>query len=480
MLQQNINQVLEGIEQGIVSAQEMEQLTKALTAGAGYAGKPSDLTGGGVLQTESLDSTLMSVTYEMSHLKFWPSLHINKANSLYEQYNRLISHGSDLAPYMGEGGAAQEDDSSWIRDGKRIAFFGTRRKVSHQMTLVRTIIGDVVAQYTKEATTSLLGKIERELYWGLAHFCDASGAQNGNLGDFPVNSIDMAGLLQQLLFGDSDLQMKSGDFEGYGENSSIVVDLAGAALTQDDFETIANIVVENFGVPSQVHLEPKVLSTFVKQFYPQFRSAPGLSNQTVGYDVNKVITTAGTLDLKPNLFLRARAVARDVGAPKSPTLGSATISGVAANSNSGLVAGDYIYKATFVNDFGESSPIVSAAVTVAANQKVTFTFANIPNDAKYIKVYRTAANGAAATAKFIGNYKVGLSAYVDNGAKLPGRGEGFILDLRPQVMEFKQLAPLTKINLAIVQAAVEFMLVIYGSLFVYAPRFNGVFRNVGA
>ena len=140
-----VNQILQGIEQGLITPEEVENLNKAITAGYGGAGKPTDLTYGGVIQAESLESTLKSVTFDMKNLKFWPSVNIDKAYNLFEQYNRLIAYGSDSSPYMGEGGAPQEEDSTYIRDGQKIVFFGTRRKVSHQMTLVRTTVGDVVA-----------------------------------------------------------------------------------------------------------------------------------------------------------------------------------------------------------------------------------------------------------------------------------------------------------------------------------------------
>lgn len=474
----HLNQILDGIEQGLVSQAEVESLQKAITAGYGGAGKPTDLTYGGVIQTESLESTLKSVTYDMKNLKFWPAISIDKAYNLFEQYNRLIGYGSDASPYMGEGGAPQEEDSTYVRDGQKIVFFGTRRKVSHQMTLVRTTVGDVVAQQAKEGTMHLLKHIEREMYWGHAHFNSVLGVQSGSPADLPHNSIAMNGLLQQMLKGDSDVQMRSGDFEGFGDFQSIAPDLGGNVITQDDIESLAVVILENFGAPSQLHMEPAALSSFVRQFYPQFRSAPGLSNQTVGYDVNKVTTTAGVVDFKPNLFLRPRAQARATAVnANAPTLGG-TAAGVASSTGGNIPAGVYYYKITGVNDFGEGAPQTTASVTVGAGEIVTIGSMTAPAGTKYYKVYRTAAGGAASTAKFIGNYKVG-QAVVDSGAKEPGLGEAFLLDLNAETMRFKQLSPLSKLNFAIVTTALEFGIVLYGALFLYAPRFNGLWKNVG-
>lgn len=482
--QDAVNQIVSGLEQGIVSPEEVEALNKAITAGYGGAGKPTDLTYGGVLQAESLESTLKSVTFDMKNLKMWPAISVDKAYNLFEQYNRLIGYGSDASPYIGEGGSPQESDSTYIRDGQRIVFFGTRRKVSHQMTLVRTTVGDIVAQQAKEGTTDLLKNVEREMYWGHSHFANvATGLQNGALSDLPANSIAMNGLLQQLVKGDDDAQQKSKDFEGYGEVRSIVKDLDGAVLTQDDLEDLAVIALENFGAPSELHIEPLALSSFIKQFYPQFRSAPGLSGQTVGYDVNKMVTSAGTVDFKPNLFLRPRGRTRSVGIAGAPVLGAAAVvgaAGAAPAGTKGLGAGDYQYKVTFVNDFGESGAIQEAGgVTgVTAGQAVTLTLSNIPAGTKHVKVYRSQAGGAVGTEAFIGNYKPNPTI-VDSGAKEPGLGEAFLLDMSAECMRFKQLAPLSKINFAIVTTALEFAIVLYGALFVYTPRFNCVFKNMG-
>src|ERR1019366_4084300 len=211
-----INQVVQGLDQGLVSAGDIEALNKAISAGCGGAGKPTDLTYGGVLQAESLEATLKSITFDMKNLKFWPAISVDKAYNLFEQYNRLISYGSDSVPYIGEGGAPQEEDSTYVRDGQKIVLFGTRRRVSHQMTLVRVTVGDIVAQQAKEGTMHLLKNIERELYWGHGHFMNQStGLLTGSDADLPSNSIAMSGILKQLLKGDQDVLMFSGDFQGY-------------------------------------------------------------------------------------------------------------------------------------------------------------------------------------------------------------------------------------------------------------------------
>lgn len=480
-MNETVNQLLQGIDQGLVSQQEMEALNKAITAGYGGAGKPTDLVHGGVLQAESLEATLKSVTFDMKNLKFWPSVSVDKAYNLFEQYNRLIAVGSDESPYLGEGGAPLEGDSTYVRDGQKIVFFGTRRKVSHQMTLVRTTVGDIVAQQAKEGTMDLLKKVEREMYWGHAHFMSqATGDMSGSDADLPVNSIAMSGLLKQLIKGDRDALHRSGDFEGYGDAKSIAQDLAGNVMTQDDVEQLAVIALENFGSPHDLHAEPAVISSFVKQFYPQFRSAPGLAGQTVGYDVSKIQTTAGTIDLKPNLFLRPRAGVRAIAVSAQAPAATFTVAGANAGTGGLLEIGTYQLKVTAVNDAGESAPVASAAVTVAAGENIDITIGSIPAGVKHFKVFISAPGGAAGTEKFAGNFaNTGAGVYRLKGAKKAGLGEAFLLDMSAECMRFKQLSPLSKINFAIVTTALEFAIVLYGALFIYTPRFNCVFMNAG-
>lgn len=477
-----VNQILQGLDQGLVSQADIENLNKAITAGYGGAGKPTDLTYGGVLQAESLEATLKSVTFDMKNLKMWPAISVDKAYNLFEQYNRLISYGSDSAPYLGEGGAPLEEDSTYVRDGQKIVFFGTRRKVSHQMTLVRTTVGDIVAQQAKEGTMHLLKNVEREMYWGHGHFLNKlTGANDGSDASLPANSIAMSGLLKQLKKGDADVLHRSGDFEGFGDAQSIALDLGGNVIAQDDVERLAVIALENFGSPSELHIEPAALSSFVKQFYPQFRSAPGLSNQTVGYDVNKMVTTAGTIDFKPNLFLRPRAGARALAVSGLAPAASFTAVAAGNGSGSGYAAGTYQAKLTAVNDAGESSPVQATAATLAGSEDIKITIGgSIPAGVKSWKVYLSAAGGAAGSEKFVGNFaNQGAGDYVISGKKQAGLGEAFLLDMSAECMKFKQLAPLSKINFAIVTTALEFAIVMYGALFVYTPRFNCLMENVG-
>lgn len=191
-----------------------------------------------------------------------------------------------------------------------------------------------------------------------------------------------------------------------------------------------------------------------------------------------MVTSAGNIEFKPNLFLRPRGRARAIGitnAPGAPTVGAV---GAATNPVGSLTAGDsYDYVVTAVNDHGEGSISAVQAATVQANGSAQIQITAVAG-AKYYKVYRKVTGAAAGSEAFIGNYR-SAGDITDSGAKGAGLGEAFLLDMSSEVMRFKQLSPLSKINFAIVTTALEFAVVLYGALFVYAPRFNCLFRNIG-
>lgn len=478
-----------GIYQGNLTNREAEDLAKALTAGYPYGGQPGSLVQGGVLQAESLEATLKSVTFEQKNLVMWPAIPTDKAFATVEQYNLISSYGDGANPYFAEGGTPGEEDSQYTRMTQRIVYFGTKRKVTHPMMLVRTHTGDVVAQQTREGTLWLLKNIERELYWGNAWFSN-SGEMDGHIAAIPSTSIGMNGLQQQLLRGSGDTQQQSGDFQGFGATKAIFKDIRNATLQHDDVEDGALAVFENFGMVDQMHLEPAALSAFSKIFYPKERiNNMGVPEGRAGFVLREFVSSAGTIAMKPNVFLRpAQSLDPTLPsqlAPAAPTLGSFAYAAVPAGiAPTDFNAGDvYLYVVTAVNDRGESiaSTEVTATVTTAGFQ-VSLPI-NATVGAKWYKVYRTNQGGTSGSEQFIANVAPvavgGAVTFVDRDRKLPGVGEAYMITMAAENLNFKQLTPLSKINLAITSAAMEWFMILYGAIIVYTPRKNYIIRNVG-
>jgi hypothetical protein len=70
------------------------------------------------------------------------------------------------------------------------------------------------------------------------------------------------------------------------------------------------------------------------------------------------------------------------------------------------------------------------------------------------------------------------TTFVDKGAKIEGAMSAYMLDMNADTLVWKQLAPLTRINLAQLSLAKEFLLFLAGALIVFKPRMLGVYQNI--
>ena len=471
----------------VATREQLEALNKALTAGyQSGTSVPSNLTGGSALQMESLDRTLKSVTFQMKNLQLWPSIPMEKAYSTVEQFDRMTSVGSDGPAYFNEAGSPPEEDSRYVRDVAVVRYFGTRRRVSHVMTLVQTAFGDAVAREVNAGTMFILKNVERALYFGNADFSDV-GEFTG-LG-VPPDTIAMDGLEKQIRLGNSDSKATALDFKGYGNIESVVRAMDGGVLTEEDLEEASLSIAQNLGTPTELHLPHRALADLGKQFYTKERVMPmGVPAGQAGFVLNTFNAAGGAFTLKPNVFLYPRSTPPTVqvrdNAPAATAFTGAGTSSTVASAVTSFVAGKvYQYKVTAANEMGES--VASAAVTgtiVATGDIMTLTITNVAN-AKYYGVYRSNAGGAAGTVQFIGYVKQNPSAtttdFVDHNKRLPGSMKAFLFYRDPQSFGCKTLCPLSKLSLAQISTSIEFLLCLYITTMCYAPRQQFILENIG-
>jgi|GEM_PF-3040633 len=486
----------------VMDSQQAEELLKTLQVGHGYLGSPTSLVGGGALGVESIDGTLKSVTYDATNLVMWPSIAQDRAYSLVEQYVRTNSYGDAGSPYIPESGSPVMNDSEYNRHASKVVFFSTRRGVSLASTLVKQNFGgDIEGRETNSGTLWMLERLERELYKGSADFSNA-GKFDGNMSAIPmkVQNLNLMGMEQQIRAGDSDYTAQSRAFDGFGGAQTVILSKDDDIINESDIETEANILVENFGRPNELHVSPKNLSDFIKQFYPKERvNQLGIADGRAGYIVKTMTTTAGDVALRANVFLKPKEGKKSnmdrAGVPAAPAglENAATASLIAGSGNamdqaalsSKLKAAEvYVYEVTAVNEQGEgNASVVSVAVTLSADGNGTSFFILDPaagNLPTHYAVYRTAKAGTGVR-KFVGYVaRTGAkSKYTDLGNKFAGAGVAYMADMRPEIMVWKQLAPLLKINLAAISTAKEFLLWLAGTLIVFAPRKSGIIENIG-
>lgn len=467
---------------GSASAAEVADLNKAISAGAGYAGAPTALTGGGALQVESLDASLKSVTYEMKNIKMWPLMAKDQAYNTIEEYNRQDAFGDQGNGFIAEGDLPRSEDSSYTRQIQRVRFIGVTRELTHVYTLVRNAHGDAIAREIKSGTMRVLEIVERNLFDGRGHYSNA-GAFDGNAAILDAD-LKWEGLDKQIRKGNADASAQAKAFTGFGLAESVVIDQRGSVLDEDALEDAGRIVQENFGSPNLMMLDTKSHSDLARQFYPKERiNNMGVQNGKAGFVLQQFVSSAGAFDLVSDVFLRPKRgvspIADGLAAPAQP-------SGVAApNAISKFAAadaGDYTYRATAVNKAGEGlQSVSSAAITVAAGDVVTITIPAVAGAYAY-NVYRSVLD-ADSGHEYIGTVApaaVGAAgSMIDANHKLPGLAQAYLLTNEAECIRFKQLAPLMKMDLAIIATAYRWMQLLYGTVIAYAPRKNVILENVG-
>lgn len=470
---------------GAVSAAEVENLNKALEAGTGYLDAPSTRSGGSALQVESLDASLKSVTYEMRNIKLWPLMAKDQAYNTIEEYNRQDAYGDQGTGFIAEGALPRSEDSSYSRQVQRVRFIGVTRELTHVYTLVRNAHGDAIAREIRSGTMRILEIVERNLFDGRGMYSNA-GLFDGAAAILEAD-LRWEGLDQQIRRGNADASAQAKAFTGFGLAEDVIRDQRNAILDEDALEDGARIVAENFGYPNLMMLDTKAHSDLARQFYPKERINPmGIADGRAGFVLQSFVASAGEFALNSDVFLRPKRTAPSPvsGAPAAPAApGGATNAPVVANSKwSAAEAGDYTYQASAVNEAGESTLSVSSTPdSVAADGAITVTLAAVAGSYAY-GVYRSVKD-ADSGHEFIGwaaPAAVGAGAtFVDLNHKLPGLAQAYLLSNEAEVMRFKQLAPLMKMDLAIIATAYRWMQLLYGTPILYTPRKCLIYENIG-
>lgn len=325
---------------GSASASDVAELNKALKTGAyaqanGVAGQ----TNGAALQVESLENSLKVLTYGDQHVKFWKKIAKTPAYSTVEEYNQLTSYGSNSGGFVPEGVLPETDDSEYRRQASFVKFLGTTREVSHPMTLVRSAHGDVIARENQNGILWLMKQLEHGLFWG-----------NSKLAAPGKEGVQFDGLNQMIA----------------AENE---YDCAGQELKDTDINFGAQMIIENYGTPTDLYLPFETLADFSNEYFPKERVI--MPTQNAGYQaglvVNKFQTHGGAVDFNPDLFLQKTKPlsSSGTGGTKAPTAPGSVAVAVSSDTTDAEFgksgAGTYSYSVTACNRFGESVPTACAA-----------------------------------------------------------------------------------------------------------------------
>lgn len=461
---------------GVGNDADIQNLSKALEAGYQVgAGK----TGGSALRVESLESSLKVLTYTSSHIKFWKKIPKSPAYSTIEEYNQLSSYGGSATPFVQEGELPQGSDSSYVRRSQLVKFLGCTREVTHQASLVHPAHGDLIALENHNGILWLLEQIEKHLFTG-----DSSLAFDGEAEQWD----GMDALI----------------------DASMVLDLEGNSLQEADVEEASNLVIEQFGFPTDMFLGLRSMSDLTKTMYPRERiQMPAPVNGQIGTSVQSMATQAGVIEFSPNVFIRKNptppSAASSANAPATPaTIAGGARTGTTGDHNKGAPAGtSYVsYLVTAGNRFGESAPtaVLGAALAMTQAEKdagkyIPLTITNPATIGAFVpeffKIYRSVSQSANAVPAAVASYSLimqvpaasqagsGTTVVNDLNLTLPFTSSAYLGELTPSVLTFRQLMPMMKMDLAVLGPAYRWMVLLYGTPILFAPKKWLKIINVG-
>lgn len=475
MLSDSLGNDFHGFGNG--SMEQVAELHKAMTAGDGSSGIVHGAQTAGALaplMPESLEATLKVMTYSEKQIKFWRSLFKSQATNTAEEYNRLHQVGTGDSAFISEGDLPEEEDSTYSREVTLVKFLGTTRRVSHVASIVKTAgIQNAIAQETKNGTLWLMRQIEHSLWYG----------------DSSIIPEQWDGFKKLLIDG-----------------SSIIYDMRGAPLSEDVINGLCGVVrsAPNYGQVDTLWTSIGVKSDLSNIVRVNQRAMYG-SVITMGNRIDTIETQHGALRIEDSVFIREGGKAEPNGigsSAKRPVLPA----NVALTINAGPIAGSlfktgsagvggvtdevqYAYQVVAVNKYGRSAPVnavLGGAVSATDSVSVTITGGAGVKASGFI-IYRTQNSDGAGAHDATNALEVarisadgnGDGVYTDLNANIPACSDVFGLEMNPNTLGFKQLAPFTRIPLATIDTSVRWMQVLYGAPVLYRPRHNFVIRNVG-
>jgi hypothetical protein len=451
----------------------LQGLVKALEAGS-YNAAPSTLVQGAALQIEDLSPVMNNVTFDDSHIKLQKMLKVESCKSTLAQFDRQLSYGQFGGSAQIEGAVGQEETSDFVRVVVPMAYYSHTRRVTVVSNMVATVDGvKAEERAAKDAALKISADIEFDLFRGKADFSNA-GVFDGNPLAIPALP-NILGVDAQIRQSDAMASTQDKMFAEYGSDESVVIP-GGGVLTQNMIEDASVRSAMNHGSADKLLVDPKVLSAYNKKLFSDKQRIflANSAQEASGADFRRQWVSGGTVSLEASRFLSGKtspAAAR----PTGPAAPSAT--GAAAAGSTSLAAGTYTYYVTACNEIGESPKSANVAVVVAAGDAVTLSITGA-GAVRFFNVYRTAAGGTAGTAKFIGRVAAaGTSAsFVDLGNKLPGFVTGFLV--QGDTMAMKELAPYSRLKLAVTDLSVPEAHFRFCTLAVQQPRKNVLIDNL--
>lgn len=452
-----------------------QALLKALEAG-NYNAAPSTLVQGASLQIEDLSPVMHNVTFDDSHIKLQKMVKVDSCKSTLAQFNRQLSYGVFGGSAQLEGAVGQEENSDFVRIVVAMAYYSHIRRVSIVANMVDTVDGQKAEERAaSDAAKKLAADIEFDLFRGKADFSN-SGLFDGNPLAIP-GLPSMLGLDAQIRQSDAERNATDLMFGEYGSDDTVIIS-GGGTLSQDMIEDGSTRSAMNLGSADKLLVDPKVLSAYNKIAFGKERIVlAGSAQDATGAELRKQWVSNGIVNLESSRFLsgKTRPAAPRSNGPAAPTISLGTGAG-----STSLPAGTYTYYVTSVNELGESPRSASASQAASAGDQITVTITPPGSGTvRFFNVYRSAAGGSAASARFIGRVALSGGAttiFLDLNNKRPGFVTGFLV--QGDTMAMKELSPYSRLKLAVSDLSIPEAHFRFCTLAVMEPRKNVLIDNL--
>lgn len=455
----------------------LQSLVKALEAGS-YNAAPGTLVQGAALQVEDLSPVMHNVTFEEKHLKLQKEMKVESCKSTLAQFDRQLSYGNFGGSAQFEGAVGQEETSDFVRIVVPMCYYSHTRRVTVVANMVGTVDGvKAEERAARDAALKIAADIEFDLFRGKADFIN-SGVFDGAPGAV-AESPAMVGLDLQIRQSDSMRQAQDAMFAEYGSSESVVLPV-GTYLTQPMVEDASVRSAMNLGEADRLLVDPRVLSQYNKIVYDKERiMLAGSPQDATGADLRRQWVSGGTVQVESSRFLSGKTSPQrprqHSNAPAAPTIALAAV-----GSTTSLAAGTYRVYVTGCNEIGESVKSATSTQAIVLTDELRITITPVGSLAKWFNVYCSPAGGATdATCKFIGRIAAnGTAAVVFNhlGNKLPGFVTGFLI--QKDTMGMKELAPYSRLKLAVTNLSLPEAHFRFCTLAVFQPRKNCILDNL--
>lgn len=431
------------------------------------------------LKMESLEATLKLLDYRDKDVKLHTRMPKMEAFNTVEEFLQLESYGDRTGGFYREGELSDVKDSRYKRRSVTIKYIQVTGQVTVQAQMVRSWVPAMKKEIENKAMI-------------VKQIADRA-LTKGNSDIIPEEWDSLYKQQQSVGVGEAYLYATQEDYF----SSNIVIDLRGKSLKQEDVETGAVNADDNYGSVSDLFAPPSVISALAKDYYQDQRilmDANTAFKGMIGTVPKAIATTMGDVALMSDKFMKAdpskkiaTAIA-DTKAPAAPTAGSNPALVVDALSKYGTGTGEtgaIRYAVSAINRFGESALTLlgAADITVTLGNAIDLNFTATAGAYETIayKIYRTKP-GNSTTADFYPIFQVSASQVAagydgaaagsvrDRGRILPDTEQAFLTEMSTDVLSMKELAPISKVDLAQISMSRQFVTLYYAAPALYAPK----------